>query len=286
MPGEPSTTSGADGRYQFNDLTSRTYVVREVVPYGFIRTAPKLTDNYVVTISGSTAATGKDFANFEKCEPGHITNVSYTIKRGSTTFTVTTLNGNTNQGDIVTANFTVVAGAGIEQLSLVSYHAPDPFFDANRASLQKVHEAQTGYFLPGSHSMTVKIPSNYFQIDFVCGPVIDKLGPAGSNIFYTPQGRLFSGDNDGTTAPSATPAYLGTTLVVGGGAGHDDIQFKVASDPSKIAVNINGALAGTGIVWQRLRCAHHQAGRLRECGLRLDPGHRFKPCRHASRRRR
>jgi hypothetical protein len=51
----------------------------------------------------------------------------------------------------------------------------------------------------------VQVPNCYFQIDFVCGPVIDRLGPVGSNIFYTPQGRLISADNDGTTpcTPSA-----------------------------------------------------------------------------------
>lgn len=242
--GEPSTVTGADGKYQFSGLASGTYVVREVVPYGFIRTAPTLADNYVVTISGSTSVTGKDFANFEKCDNCSLTNVSYTIKRGSNTFTVTDLRGNTNQGDVVTVNFTVAAGSSIAQLSLASYSAPDAYFDAGRAYLQKVYEAQTGFFLPGAHSMTVKIPANYFQVDFVCGAVINQLGPAGSSIFYTPQGRLISADNDGTTAPSSDPAYLGTTLVAGGGSGSDDIQFAVAADSTKISVKFAGAEAG------------------------------------------
>jgi hypothetical protein len=242
---EPSTTTGSDGRYQFGGLAAGTYVVREIVSNGFIRTAPSLSDNYVVTIGSGTAATGKDFANFEiPCTDCTLTNVSYTIKRGSNTFTVTDLRGKTDQGDIVTVNFTVRAGAGIPQLSLMSYTAPDPYFDANRASLQKIYDAQTGFFMPGTHSMTVTIPSYYFQVDFVCGAIIDTLGPAGSNIFYTPQGRLISADNDGTKAPPSNVAPLGTTLVVGGGSGNDDLQFAVASDPSKIAVKVNGAQVG------------------------------------------
>jgi hypothetical protein len=74
--------------------------------------------------------------------------------------------------------------------------------------------------------------------------VIDKLGPAGSNVFYTPQNRLFSADNDGATAPPANLQAIGTTLVVGGSSGNDDIQFKVATDTSKIAVRIGNQEVG------------------------------------------
>ena len=56
------------------------------------------------------------------------------------------------------------------------------------------------------------MPNSYFQIDFVCGLPIDKLGPAGSNIFYTPQGRLFSADNGDpgsqVVAPSSLSGYV------------------------------------------------------------------------------
>jgi Ca2+-binding RTX toxin-like protein len=244
--GERSTVSGADGSYQFTGLGAGTYIVREVVPDGFIRTGPTTSDNYVVVVNGSTPVTGKDFANYEKdCECSPITCITYTIKRGTTTFTVSDLRGNVNQGDIVTVNFTV---SGLVQVSLVSYTAPDPYYDANRASLQKVYEAQTGFFLTGTHSLTVKIPTSYFQVDFVCGEVIDKLGPAGSNIFYGAQDRLFSADNDGTTVPAANPAYVGTTVVAGGSSGNDDIQFKPAADPTKISVLMNGTEAGQVLI--------------------------------------
>jgi Ca2+-binding RTX toxin-like protein len=122
-----------------------------------------------------------------------------------------------------------------------------------------VYDAETGFFLPGNHSMAVVVPGSYFQIDFVCGDVIDKLGPAGSNIFYTPQGRLISADNDGTTAPSSNPPFYGFTVAVGAGSGNDDVQFKKASDTSKMSVKINGAEvdqisfgAGSGIAITKL----------------------------------
>ena len=229
-----------------SDLASGTYVVREVVPYGFVRTAPTLTGQ--LRSSPSAAAppvTGKDFANFEKCDACDITNVSYTIKRGTSTFTVTNLQGQYQSRRYRHGELHGRRGRRHRTTFARELHGAGSVLRRHREPvMQKVYEAQTGYFLPGTHSMTVKIPSNYFQIDFVCGPVIDQARPAGSNIFYTPQGRLISADNDGTTAPSATPQYLGTTLVVGGGAGNDDIQFKVASDTSKIAVVINGAEAG------------------------------------------
>jgi hypothetical protein len=46
--------------------------------------------------------------------------------------------------------------------------------------------------------MTVVVPRCYFQIDFVCGSVIDHFGPAGSNIFYSAEDRLISADNGGS----------------------------------------------------------------------------------------
>src|SRR5207248_8249312 len=57
---------------------------------------------------------------------------------------------------------------------------------------------------PGKHSLKVIVPNSYFQIDFVCGLPIDPFGPAGSNIFYSAQGRIFGGDNEGTQVYAAS----------------------------------------------------------------------------------
>ena len=55
-----------------------------------------------------------------------------------------------------------------------------------------------------------RFPNTYYQIDFVCGSAINELepnqdsdayGPDCANILYTPQGRLITSDNGGTTAP-------------------------------------------------------------------------------------
>ncbi len=197
--GERQTVTAANGTYSFDNLAAGNYIIREVVPTNYVRTAPVASDRYVVTLTTGQTVTGIDFANARSCEcdDAFISDVYYLIN-GTTQ--VTDLRGNTNQGDEVTVYFTILPGApaaGIT-LTLVSYTAPGASFDANTASQQEIFEVATGTFEPGTYSLTVHNPDSYFQIDFVCGQAIDQFGPAGSNIFYTPQRRLISADNDGT----------------------------------------------------------------------------------------
>jgi hypothetical protein len=136
------------------------------------------------------------------CEENEITCVSFCIQHTDcTTETVPDLRGHTREGDVITVNFFVNVPQGeTHPVTFVSYTAPQPYFDANTASQQKIYDIATGLFSRGYHSMTIHVPNCYYQVDFVCGYAIDKLGPAGSNIFYTPQGRLESADNGGTHA--------------------------------------------------------------------------------------
>ena len=69
-------------------------------------------------------------------------------------------------------------------------------------------DSDSGVFGPGSYTLDVSIPHSFYQIDFVAGWAIDRLGPAGSNIFYSAQNRLFSADNSGTHAVLASPVSL------------------------------------------------------------------------------
>lgn len=71
-----------------------------------------------------------------------------------------------------------------------------------------IYQQATGTFGPGPHSLTVKIPTTDYQIDFVCGLAINQLepnqnsnayGPDSAEILYTPEQRLISADNGGTT---------------------------------------------------------------------------------------
>lgn len=195
-----STTTASNGTYAFSGLATGFYIVREVVPTGYIRTFPTFNDYYGVNASSTQVYGGYNFANAEKCDLTELTNITYTITHiNGCKETVTDLRGHVDQGDIVTVTFTH-PDTDLHTFSLVSYTAPGPTFDANTASQQQIFDLDSVTVGQGTFSLSVQIPDCYFQVDFVCGEAIDQLGPANSNIFYTPQNRLFSADNDGTNA--------------------------------------------------------------------------------------
>ena len=195
-----TASTGDVGSYAFTNLTPGTYVVTEAVPTGYVETAP-FPAAYTVTVdSNGDPVNNLNFDDFQ-ASPCAVTNISYHVSHNGYTTTVSDLRGNTHQGDTVTVTFTVPAYT-TDQVSLVSYLAPGPTFDASTAGAQMIYQDATGFFTAGataqSYSLTVTIPNCYYQIDFVCGPAIDHFGPAGSNIFYSAQHRLFSADNGGT----------------------------------------------------------------------------------------
>ena len=143
------------------------------------------------------------------CNLTGVTFSVYNPSTGVTTKGITDLRGNTDEGDTVTANFTVPTG-DLDQLSLVSYNAPESFFNSSTAGYQTVYQSVTQIFGSGAHSLVVTLPSNFYQVDFVCGTVITQLGPDGTSNFYSSQGRLISADNDGTN-----PAGSGVLSVTG-----------------------------------------------------------------------
>lgn len=187
-------TSTVDGTYSFIDLDPGKYLVKEIVPDGYVHTGSE-----VIAVDATTAGvvvTGADFVNFSKddckCD---LVKVKYLINGCKWVYD---LRGNTNEGDNVEVYFYIDDHINEPvQLSLVSYTAPNPYFDASEAHQQEVFDSDTGFFGPGWHKLEVDIPDCNYQIDFICGPVIDQFGPAGSNIFYTPQKRLIAADNDG-----------------------------------------------------------------------------------------
>jgi hypothetical protein len=145
--------------------------------------------------------------------PFGVSHISFTVTTPSGQQTVVTnLRGHTQQGDTVTAHFTISPWAGPTVVSLVSYDAPGPTFDPSTASQQTLVQDATGTLGAGPQSLTVTIPSNYYQIDFVVGAAINQFGPAGSNIFYSAQWRLLSADNGGTNPVVQNNAGLSGTV--------------------------------------------------------------------------
>ena len=111
---------------------------------------------------------------------------------------VTDLRGNTNQGDLVQAFFTVAAG-GQATVSLVSYTAPDPTYIAAHASQQQIFDLATGTYGPGTYSVTVQLPNSYYQVDFRLRPGDRPPGAGRKQHLLSAQGRLISADNDGAS---------------------------------------------------------------------------------------
>ena len=145
----------------------------------------------------------------------------------------------------VTANFTVT-GSGSIKLTLVSYNAPAATFDPNTASQQTIYDMANGTFTAGTYSLTVKLPNNYYQVDFVAGLAIDKFGPEGSNIFFSAQGRLYSADNDGTTPqPTNSSSITGKVFLDVDQDGNQETGDNNLSGVTLKLYNSSNVLAGT-----------------------------------------
>ena len=186
------TSGGTTGAYSFASLAAGKYLVAESVPAGYVRTAPATTDYYAMTLTAGQKATGPTFDDFLKPTTTGVGGVAYRVD-GSI---VPDLRNHTAAGDTVSVTFTVTNPSG-EELSLVSYTAPGATFSAATAAQQRVAQSATGFYKPGTYTLTVKVPaSSHYQVDFVEGYTLTQLGPVGSNLFYTQQGRLISADNE------------------------------------------------------------------------------------------
>jgi uncharacterized repeat protein (TIGR01451 family) len=204
-------TDSGTGDYLFSGLPAGRYFVEEVTPSNYVRTAPTTLTYYTVDLVSGGQVTGINFDNFptDKCQ---VTNVHYIIN-GTKRFT--RLQGHTHSGDLVEVQFTVPNGV-VEELSLVSYTAPTPKYNGERANEQVVFDQDTGTFTAGTYTMAITLPNSYYQVDFVCGPVIDHFGPNGSNIFYTQEGRLLGTDYGGKIPVFANGSRLSGAVYVDG----------------------------------------------------------------------
>jgi hypothetical protein len=258
------TTTASNGTYSFMVGSAGTYYVTEVVPAGYIQTGggPNGTAGctyYTITAAANHTYGGNNFDDYmiPTCAP---TNVYFkvTAPNGSCQI-VTNLAGNTQQGDTVTAYFTVTAGMS-DQLTLVSYIAPGSSFSDATAYQQLIYQQATGTFSAGCYSLTVQIPKSYYQIDFVCGASITQLepnqnndvyGPDSANVLYHAEDRFISSDNGGTTvpttlnttapdAPTPTVTSAGTALTdsatLAGGVNPTGTITFTLYNPSNVAV--------------------------------------------------
>ena len=174
----------------------------------------------------------------------NLQNVAYSVYNPATMTTTSPadLSGNTQQGDIITVTFTVPTG-DYDQISLVSYNTPEPFYNANDANLSTVFQSVTQVEGPGTHSLSVSVPQNFYQLDFVGGTVITTLGPVATNPnnFYHAQNRYIDGDNGGVN-----PAGSGVLSLAGEVYDDANIDLKLDSSDQGVA-NVTVTLSGTDL---------------------------------------
>jgi hypothetical protein len=241
-----TATTDASGNYAFTNVGPGSYVVKEENQAGWIRTS--LPASYSVSPTSGTNVTGLVFGNFQLDDCfDHISCVYYVIN-GCTT--VTDLTGNVHQGDTVKVVFTLDS---TETFSLVSYTAPQNYFVADDADQQRIFDVAGATFGPGTHSLTVVVPDCNYQIDFICGTPIETFGPAGSNIFYTPQGRLFDADNGGTCTPCTFISNCGSTGSIAGTVFSDTNNNGVKNTGEVGIANVKVVLTGTTSAGQKVK---------------------------------
>ena len=138
------------------------------------------------------------------------TNVKYTVNGMTTSTTSTNLTSQLQKavrmGQKLKMCFTVPKSSGYSTYSLVSYTAPAATFIQSLAHLQEVFDYQTITVGPngGNVCLEIKVPSCFFQVDFVKGCIIRTLGPYDTNptnFYYHPtQNRLLAFANGGNNA--------------------------------------------------------------------------------------
>jgi hypothetical protein len=137
-----------------------------------------------------------------------VTGKNFLIEHGSSSAGVADLGDNVDEGDRVTANFTLAKQCADKQFSLVVYKSPTFVFESWRANEDTVYDSATGFFGPGPNTLAVDVPACHFYIAFVLGGVIENMGPEGTDNFYSAQGKLVSddaGDPDGENCSDWLP---------------------------------------------------------------------------------
>src|SRR5262249_16915957 len=169
--------------YSFSGYTAGTYEVAESVPSGYIQTGggPNGTAGdayYTINAVVGHNYTGNNFDDYliSNC---NCTSFVFKVGSGHSTTPVSTLSGHTAQGDTVS----VALPSGSSQVyTLVVYTAPSPSFSDSNAYKQTIYQVSSGsYSTATNHTLSVTIPSCYYQIDFVCGPAIGQLEPHPNN---------------------------------------------------------------------------------------------------------
>ncbi len=141
-------------------------------------------------------------SNYVQC----MTDLRYTLTgKDGRTRRVSRMRGNVRPGDAIQATFTLIdrQGCGDLEVRLLSYTAPEPFWNPATAHLQRLVRSEGGVLPPGRHSLSLTAPECFFQVDLVYGAPIEVFAPPA--VTFSAQGRLIDADNDGSAACECHP---------------------------------------------------------------------------------
>ena len=189
--------SDKNGNFSFSNLTPGSYSVQQVVPKSFLPTGALY--GYSTTLKSGQSATGKDFEDFQLSPLPKLSNLSYVVTTPSGhSKTVSTLNGNVQEGDTVTAKFKLSTPAA---LTLVAYTAPNDNFDTTNLQEQKIFSKATATGSGSGIGHGHRPPTGTNRIDQGGSArwAIDHLD-TNSNVLYHSQDRFIDGQNGGNQA--------------------------------------------------------------------------------------
>lgn len=162
---------------------------------------------------------------------------SSSSKAQTCAFTGSTAHGSvTVSGNTATGRFTIPQYCPSQTVSLVSYSSPSA--NGKPYSSQKEYKSQITQVGPGTHSLSVAIPSCYYQIDLVKGSPMNFSG----GQTYHAQHRFLAGAQGGSKCTAPPANHTSQTPGRGGGS----INIIQSQSQSQAQSQSQGSAAGQG----------------------------------------
>jgi uncharacterized repeat protein (TIGR01451 family) len=266
-----ANVAGVDGKYSFTNIGPGKYIVREIVPAGYLQTAPAAPGTYAVTAASGVNVTGRDFGNFHK----------------STTTTVTSSLNPSFFTDSVTFTATVTANApasGTPTGTVTFFDGVNPICSNVALNGSGQATCTTAALAAGSHTISVQYSGDVnFTSSTGTLPVpqvvnakadlavtkVDTPDPVvvGNNITYTitftNNGPSAANSVTVTDAVPTNTTFVSAAISTGTGwsissqpvsGGTGNVVFSKATVPSgdtatfQVVVNVNAGVADLAVI--------------------------------------
>ena len=145
-----------------------------------------------------------------------VTNLSFTVNGSLAAIGAGRVVAGVRSGDTVTATFTIAPGCTAVPVSFSSYRAPAPFANAGNIGDQTLFSSASDLFAAGQHSLTVTVPTCFFQIDMYQGSLVTRwdLPTVTTFLAASPTREMLGVANGGTAACTTATSPTVTTTVV------------------------------------------------------------------------